>query len=194
MYNFTKKNLLENPEKYFYTSFLGRKFISYYFDDREKKLIFLKDKIIKNQNNLKISSIKSYINKFHVSLRQNSLEIDTQSFLLNILNEKEFNDHYFDLILNRFEVTKKIYLKYSKQKFKGHGVHNKLLVYLFFGFVLSEKYSNSKNLVYLNSLIKIVDIISSQKKINGINELTGSVLLIEKELYHINALMKNNNL
>ena len=126
----------------------------------------------------------------------NNNKIDTFSLFVKIINSKESipDSKFFDLLLQKFEVSKKIFNGYSFNKLKGIGNNNNPILYILFGFILIKMYNKSKNLVYLNSLLKIGDIISSQKTFKHSNEIIGSIILFEKELLLINSFMKENNL
>ena len=195
MYNFTKKNLIVNKENYFYTDFFGKDFISYYLEDREKQLIFLKSQLSKKKINFKLF-MNNCENEIIFLKNNNNNKIDTFSLFVKIINSKESipDSKFFDLLLQKFEVSKKIFNGYSFNKLKGIGNNNNPILYILFGFILIKMYNKSKNLVYLNSLLKIGDIISSQKTFKHSNEIIGSIILFEKELLLINSFMKENNL
>jgi hypothetical protein len=87
---------------------------------------------------------------------------------INNFNDNTFKDFKkLNLLLKRFEVTRKIYEGYDesfrptdkKINFKD------IDLYTLFSFVLVKAYKSSKKLYYLNSLLKVNDIILSNEEV-----------------------------
>jgi hypothetical protein len=95
----------------------------------------------------------------------------TRDLFLSWINN--FNDNTFkdfkklNLLLKRFEVTRKIYAEYNESfRPTDKNVNFKNIdLYILFSVVLVKAYKNSKKLYYLNSLLKVNDIILSNEEV-----------------------------
>lgn len=176
MYNYTSKNLLVYPEKYFYTSFEGQKFIDAYFKSRT---IFLEGFHGENQD------LSSWIE--HLNLPNNINEVSTCHILHDFLITKQKKE-LIDVLQRKFEVTKKIYDFYDLKSFRPIEKKSNILNYILFGVVLINLYEESRFMGYLNSLLKINDIIISQE-VKEVAEFTSVIReIICKELEFIKEL------
>ena len=170
MYKYTSKNLLENPEKYFYTSFLGHKFIDSYIASRT---IFLKNLKPENQD------LSTWIEGLNLS---NSTEvISTGYILLNYLKTNKKND-FIKVLFKKFEVSKKIHSSYDLKSYRPIKKNGNILNYILFGIVLIKLYEESRFMGYLNSLLKINDIIISQDTEQVLKYCPALKTIITKEL------------
>lgn len=203
MYKYTKKNLLKDPEKYMYSEFHGSKFIDSYVSNRKdimEKLnknkfelsldisdINLSELFISFIKNKKISK-KSLVNLEIVKINDKE-NIDSKKLMkiLIIKNIIKKNDNlektYVDFFVQRFEVSKKIYPFYdSINSKKGEGSNDLPLMYWLFSLLLTVVYLNSKNLKYLNCLLKVNDLICSldEKLINKFPPESLSIILSQE--------------
>ena len=170
MYNYTSKNLLENPEKYFYSSFIGKEFIESYIKTRT---VFLK--------NLKCENIDLITWLKELNLSNNPDKIFTGYILFNYLKSNKKND-FINILFKKFEVSKKIHCTYDLKTLRPIGNNINILNYILFGLVLIKLYEESRFIGYLNSLLKISDIIISQD-INEILKYSIALnIIIKKEL------------
>ena len=100
-------------------------------------------------------------NIFLGQLVKTSILLDTLfgSILLDVnnINNKIWLDH----LVHRFEVTKKLYEEYLPGFRKGRGHNNLIKLYWLFALVLSIYYSETYQIKYLNTLIKVCDLITS---------------------------------
>ena len=196
IYNYTEKNLLEYPESYFYSKFNGVLFLESYYSKRHQKLAALGSDLIINS---KFEKLKiEIISKFKILYSKNNkdnLFFYTPDFLLNILNDNNQDlNKKFNKIIQKFEITKKIYNKYEIDTFKGTGYNKNLDMYILFGICLIDFYHKTKNLVYLNSILKLSDILCSQIKTDSSLICIGTIYIIKNELYLINQLLNKNNI
>tara|TARA_Y100000591_G_C21854904_1_gene714596 strand:+ start:12928 stop:13656 length:729 start_codon:yes stop_codon:yes gene_type:complete len=235
-YKYNKINLFDNPEKYMYTKFEGKKFITSYiqnrlrilnslrnsdwhsekFEDSFKKCSYILHEYFNNKcidilpdySNLIIEmSISSDIKDFKIETLKDYEPIDifnldkkveTKPLLRNLyyssLTTNDFKDIdkvWLDKLVQRFEVTKKLYSEYLPGFRKGIGEYREIEFYWFLGMILAISISKSNNLNYLNTLIKICDLITSQSLNTLANELTFAkiYILISSEVLFLNNLM-----
>ncbi|MDA3892342.1 MAG: adenylyl-sulfate kinase [Salinivirgaceae bacterium] len=162
-YGYTLNNLLERPHKYQYSKFEGVKMFEKFRTDRSLCIDFLNNRLqrLKN-NNLEAVEIvyKEHINENNLVLRD---------FLFHLYNsdrkEMDKEESIIELIIKRFEVSKKLHLTYDKNEIrKSSKQFGDLLNYPLFSLVLQKYYNNTgsqQKLVYLNAILKVNDIISS---------------------------------
>ena len=185
-YSYTRNNLLINPNKYQYSKYEGKAFFQKFIDDRESTNSFLVARLEKfklsNFPDLTIDSITHKI--------KNSLIL--RDYLLNLLegNKKNLDKNFsiIKVLIQRFEVSKKLYISYDSDRIrKNTQDYSELLNYPLFSLVLQKYYefegSEEKRLVYLNAILKNNDIISSIKgDIITPNEIKYSIRAINGEL------------
>ena len=196
MYKYTENNLLENPENYFYSKFKGKSFLRSFLLKRKEKLSKIKKKIPENYNSQiskdKILSI--LIENFE--FKKSNSSINTIDFLFKKLYKKKSID--IDIILNRiiqkFEVSKKISDLYKIEDLKPIGNNKNIKVYILFGICLINLYEISKKLKYLNSILKLSDILCSLTEESSLTVNYGSAYIIEKEIYYIDDILSKNNI
>ena len=196
IYNYTENDLLEYPESYFYSKFYGVLFLESYFSKRLEKLSNLGSDLIINSKFEKLKiEITSKIKILYSKNNKDDLFFYTSDFLLNILNDNNQDlNKKFNKIIQKFEITKKIYDKYQIDSFKGIGYNKNLDIYILFGICLIDFYHKTKNLVYLNSILKLSDILCSQIKTDSSLISSGTIYIIKNELYLINKLLNKNNI
>lgn len=196
IYNYTENDLLEYPESYFYSKFNGVLFLESYYSKRFEKLSTLGSDLIINSKFEKLKiEITSKIKILYSKNNKDNSFFYTSDFLLNILNDNNQNlNEKFYKIIQKFEITKKIYDKYQIDSFKGIGYNKNLDIYILFGICLIDFYHKTKNLVYLNSILKLSDILCSQIKTDSSLISSGTIYIIKNELYVINKLLNKNNI
>ena len=194
MYKYSQVNLLEKPEKYFYSKYQGVGFLKDYVSSREKILEFTKKFKNKNKDFLNISQ---WVKTFGETsgLRENN-KLISQDFFKETLIIEDFskNAERINVILKRFEVSKKVYEFYSLPEIKGSGNNSDPISYILFGLVLVQFYKLSKKLFYLNAIIKVCDILSSDIEIEGSGVIEGLNILINEELILIKGLINKENI
>lgn len=170
MYKYTSKNLLENPEKYFYTPFLGQKFIDSYIASRT---VFLKN--LKHEN----QDLNTWIQGLNLS--NNTDVISTGYVLWNYLKTNK-KDDFINVLFKKFEVSKKIHSSYDLKSYRPIKKNGNILNYILFGIVLIKLYEENRFMGYLNSLLKINDIIISQDTEHVLKYSPALKTIITKEL------------
>jgi len=161
IYKYIDINTPKAKINYSYSKYGGELFLSSYFNLR-KDVIFDERKAwapILNINSTVTSELM--FNKWINDLQKNF----------------QFDRKELNLLLKRFEVTKKVFENYDqnyrpvdKLKFLN------LRLYVLFSFILSLTYKKYGNLQYLNSLLKVNDINISN--INKLDEETKNILYL----------------
>ena len=121
---------------------------------------------------------------------------NTFNFLFSKLNQKKIDksDKIFNRLIQKFEISKKINDLYSNGDLKPIGNNRSIEIYILFGICLIQYYELTNNLKYLNSILKLADILCSVKNNNSLIFSLGSVFIIEKELYFIKHLLNKNQI
>jgi len=124
---------------------------------------WLADNVLSPKGNSGLSRKREILESF--SLDRN---VETMSLLISlfrcILSNLEYSPlgkMWMDRLVQRFEVTKKIYEGYKPGFIKGEGKSERLILYALFAMVLSIYYYKNNNLKYLNTLLKINDTLIS---------------------------------
>ncbi len=162
-YIYGSKNLLNFPNTYQYSEYQGSEFLKIFMDYRKLKLKFFKERFKKiNSQNYKIVKLKDREYK-------NKKDLILKNFLIYLYNldldkiVKYQNSIY--IIIKRFEVTKKLYLTYDLENYtKTSSKYDEYLNYPLFSLVLQKYFritNNQQKLVFLNTILKVNDIISS---------------------------------
>ena len=103
---------------------------------------------------------------------------------------------YVDTLLQRFEVTKRLYEYYNKGLRNGSGNYNDVSFYWQFTIILSITYIHTNNLKYLNTVLKISDLILSLPLDHNIKFVSYSALqvAIGIEMKFIKNLLKEKKI
>lgn len=189
MYQYSNGNLLENPQKYQKTPFLGNFFLESYLSSRENYA-----KNLQSKSDKKIT-VKEFIQKFEqtenpqkiINAEKFSLEKLLRSILIyNNNSQNDFPEHDFiiDIFLKKFEVRKKLFTEYNSKFQEQTDNFKNLKNYIYFSLLCLMNYNKTKNLKFLNVVLKLNDTICSQiEKINEDEEIVffKYVLLNEKK-------------
>jgi len=158
-YRYCDRNLLENPEKYNFAKFQGKDFLIDYFNFRQKQIKKIESKININLN------IDKIISELEVKKDSEQGIFLLENFLIEILVGKNRNEEInldIDKFLKKFEVKKKIAESYTINFIENDTEYGNLKNYLLLGFLVSLRYNETKNLKYLNVLLKINDMLITQ--------------------------------
>ncbi|MBZ9786729.1 hypothetical protein LB456_04595 [Psychroflexus sp. CAK57W] len=184
-YKYLKSDAPNEKINYSYSSFHGQEFIDAYRRTR-------KGFITKKQLPSIYDSISSQL-----SLNWTNGYLETEAifdfWLIRLIEDKEWIDSEINLLIKRFEVTKKIYTTYKEDmrpidKTSYHDVVN----YAKFGLVLAKMYKNTNYFPALNALIKISDIILSNEKFYGKKNNLYVQSVIREEFELVNNLIAKN--
>ena len=185
MYDITSQNLLDNPEKYQRFPFLGMEFITDYI--KKRTTIINNNKNINQKSILEFSDIiipKNKLLKENIITNQKLYEIYTK-----ILDDNEFEDE-LNKFIKKFEIKRKIYEEYSNDMKTGIGSFYKLNNYLILSLCNLLAYEKKENLKYLNTVLKLNDVICSTLNLLNNNEESNQLLVyvLKKEIEYVNKL------
>ena len=147
---------------------------------------------------IKVDTSNSYniapLSSFSTDSMINSQDL-LEALLSSQINKDDENliKVWLDLLVQRFEVTKKLYESYPIDFRKGKGKSNIVHLYEMFAFSLTMFYSSTKNLKYLSALLKVTDLLCSLEREtlnNNINAHCFSLVLLI-EVLSIKSLSKN---
>jgi methionyl-tRNA formyltransferase len=173
-YKYSRGNLIDERNTYFYTPYLGLPFIDAWRKDRKK-------------------TIKNLAPLCEPPIPMEVLDDDSSGFALlervyaDIVSSNFENK--LSLLIQRFEVGKRIYKNYDMdlRPLDRSQCHD-LSLYLRFAEILDEAYACSEKLKYLNPFLKVLDtLIAFQADLVG-NQEGRLSRLIERELQYIKTL------
>tara|TARA_B100001057_G_C22830922_1_gene943371 strand:+ start:249 stop:1358 length:1110 start_codon:yes stop_codon:yes gene_type:complete len=168
-YSYTKTDLLEKPHKYQYSLYEGEVFFIKYLKDRNNSISFLNDRFDKLKMNNYIFSGVNYSANY---IKDDSIILKNYLFFLlneNKISEQKNHLNILSTIIKRFEVSKKLHNSYDIFELrKNNEEYDNILNYALFSLVLQKVFFSSEKeehkMIYLNSILKLNDILSSVVK------------------------------
>jgi hypothetical protein len=127
-----------------------------------------------------------------------SNKVNSEDLLISLINnqinkkDKELIKFWLDLLIQRFEVTKKIYKNYQVGFRKGEGGNDNVQLYWMFALSLVLYFHATKKIKYLNTLLKVSDLLCSldDKSLSQSIPSQGLSLVLLFELLSIKFLSK----
>ena len=128
-------------------------------------------------------------------------QIYSSNLLSSLINSQLTHDDnslikfWLDLLVQRFEVTKKIYESYPHSFRNGEGKYNTVQLYWMFALSLMLFYCKTKNIKYLSTTLKVSDLLCSLDK-NLLNDEIppqGLSIILLVELLNVKLLSRNIN-
>jgi len=176
LYKYTSKNLLDFKENYHYSTFLGKEFLKDFIKSRELYLKKIQNKGSGNLSNWLDNFLKQVINK------------DSTSYLLSRFIKNNENREFVIKLHKKFEVSKRVYVFYNLNNMKPISLNIEILNFILLGLSLLKLYEESGFLGYLNSILKLNDIICSipAKENSLFSEAIEN--LVKSEILHIRNL------
>ncbi len=192
-YGYTEKDLLDHPQKYQHSIFEGKSFISAYLNSRKN----INKKI---QNNATIISVSDTLDLLSIPYTETSIrKIDgffTEEFLIDFLQDNRIQKNKIQIIeklLKIFEIKKKIYSAYDFRIDKHSNDFSSLRNYILFSIICNKIFQMNKNLKFLNTTLKVNDIICSKiNSISDVNDLSLTYNAIKFELQQFEKLLEKN--
>ena len=160
-YDYINQNSPGEKINYSYSKFKGYEFLEYYKENRISVVNTLKKKKFKLINpNFKTSYV-----------------------LLDWI-KKGVNKHQLDMLIKRFEVTKRIYSEYDEsfRPLNKSTSFTHFECYLFFAYFLLTENKRKFRLQNVNCLLKVNDILISNKKLLSHEEITFLSFCLLEEL------------
>lgn len=179
-YRCTSDNRLDTPITYAYAEFGGSEFLAAYVRDREQAMA----RVGQALQNLPAAEVAQLLRREFVSQSSglpngscngaailNTLQIEQaidSAQLLDCLLTAQLADArepavtpWLDRLVQRFEVTKKLYARYESGFRKGEGDAGRVALYLTLALVLCLRYHADGQLKYLNTVLKLTDLLCS---------------------------------
>lgn len=188
IYPYIQKNLLEKPEKYQMTPFFGFSFLSSYLDSRKS---FLENNI----DELEISELTDLLfnNSSVNNFKRNFVTFNLFSTILKFFLNENFDSNMISLVnifIKKFEIRKKFFTEYNSEMKEISTNYSEIKNYILFSIICETLFLHTDNLKYLNTSLKLNDLVCSQNKI--LNKVEKSLLKfsINKELESIKFLSK----
>ena len=192
-YRYCDNDLLENAQNYQMSEFRGANFLESFIEFREESLKkFITDKSISLQADLMTKLNLGDYNAYDVTKLHEYESESILSWILFDLFDKDKNlvaDNLITMFIKKFEIKKKIYSEYSKEFKETSKNFVVLRNYLLLSIICLIKYQRTSNLKFLNTTLKINDILCSQN--NSIDNLIDSELFVyalDKEIQNIKQL------
>ena len=191
-YIYSKGDLLETSQKYQLSPFHGSDFLNSYKIERESILNKLDTKITRKI--ILSELIKILLPPENIISEKQITKFVTETLLITFLNKLQLtpNDKIIlSKLLKSFEIKKKIFTEYDFNQNTFSTDYKNLRNYILFSLLCSKEFKDSQNLKFLNTVLKLNDIISS--KINHISnnyDLLLAFNAIDLELIGINTLNK----
>lgn len=197
-YTYTEIDLLKSPQKYQQSEFHGKEFLLAFRHSRENIQNSISKRIPIEQATFYggLSSgqeIDEAVNLFDIKNSRYNTEVFLRYFL------KNYTEHnmpkFIEKLLKSFEVNKKIFSDYDSKTLNHSENFSIMLNYALFSIVCAKIFETTKNLKFLNTLLKLNDILCSR-----INSIDDSVTLlyiyhaISYELDFVNDLLKNKGI
>ena len=195
MYEYTKRDLLNYPESYQMSPFIGKKFLHFYKQARKSIMQSIKKRRFTPYSFDEILSTLKLQNSF--ILKKNMKRIKTEDFLIKILRKIvkssiSKNDNYLlDRMIKKFEVKKKISIYFDNHLKELSTNYSNIRNYILLSEICLQQYTKTSNLRYLNVSLKLNDTISSQIK-RDFDKLNYSLflLILKTEIQKILELCK----
>lgn len=173
-YVYSRGNLIEERNTYFYTPYLGTPFISAWRMERDKSI-------------KKLGAPCEPPAPAEVQNSDGSGFALLESLYADIISSNF--DNNLSLLIQRFEVGKRIYKNYDKNlRAIDRAQCHDLSLYLRFAEILDEAYTRSGKLNYLNPFLKIIDTLIALQ--DNLDAPQGGRLsrLIDRELQYVDKL------
>jgi len=191
-YNYTNENLLTKPQKYHLSLFFGLEFLSAYVENRRKKIInFPKTSILIEEELIAKLNLKYYENYGTKKLSKYESTSLLSWILFHLITSADniILEYYITLLVKKFEIKKRIHSVYSNELKELSDDFTILHNYLLLSLICIIKYERTLNLKFLNTALKINDVLCSQTNqvINSI-DTDSFVYSLEKEISCIKQL------
>ena len=191
IYQYSERNLLENKQKYQMTPFEGKEFLTAY--ERTRKIL-MKQKCDENEF---LDIIESLYKINHKEKSDDDTKFYSEYEFLSIIikgknNLKKEDETTIEKFVKIFEVKKRIFDTYLINLERNYSDnYTNLRNYILFAIICLKKYETTDNLKFLNSVLKLNDIIcSASGLISDENDLKLFQYVIEKELDFVKELQK----
>lgn len=176
VYPYASGDLLENRNTYFYSEYLGERFMDAWRRQRTEAVA-----------RLEVGEIAGQPDPQTESPADRLLETLLTEFTAGKVSEQ--SRKLLDALLQRFEVTKRLHGEYDAG-FRPADLadYRKMERYVRFGEVLDAAYGATASLPYLNALIKCLDTLTALHQRLDARQRKRVILLIGREAWHVGRL------
>jgi len=189
-YKYSKKDLFKFPEKYQMTPFQNLEFLNTYIKSRKFNLKTINQNINEIKNFDDISYKIEETNYENYNKKNINTEKLLKFLILEIIKKSSKEEILLNKIIKKFEIKKKIYESYNLEFKENTKKYSNLKNYILLSIICLFKFKKTKNLKFLNTSLKLNDLISSQiKKLNILEDISLYSFVIKKELEIIKILM-----
>ena len=162
-YTYTCTNRLVTKENYQYTPWHGSRFVTDYFENRKNYLKTLEVSEYSQEHirQIELVSKEYYLRgtyKSSITIKLLSLLISTD---INNGDKDNLDSEFLEKLLQKFEVTKRIYSDYDNNFKPISKNYTEIINYTLFSIILLLKQQKSLTYRYLNSALKLNDLIIS---------------------------------
>jgi hypothetical protein len=192
-YSYAARDRLAEPHAYMYTAFEGTALLRDYFDDRARALGAWRGRpqgehpdavlIERVAGSGKAGHARPSPCRFDPSSR-----IDTLALLLDLADAAVWGPdaaraRWVERLMQRFEVTKKLYRAYEPGFRKGAGGFDSGRLYWLFALVLVLRHRENGDPRFLNCLLKVGDLLCSLREASVLAEIppAGAALVLAEE-------------
>ena len=175
------------------TPFENLEFLEIYKKTREENLKKIKKNTIENFNDV-LNKISFHQEQdFYNKIRKNNIETEKlfKFLYVDLINNNKINDEFLEILIKKFEIKKRIFESYDYEFKENTKKFEMMKNYILLSLICLLKYEKTRNLKFLNTSLKLNDIISS--KINELKDNEDLLLysfIIKKELEKISSLCK----
>ena len=178
-YPYSEHNRFDDPNNYMYTPFGGVQFLDAYFANRSNAIVTLK----KIASNSSASSVDVCDCSTHTQL----IEIQQQMHC----EDRDIALERLEKYIRRFEVAKRLRNEYPVRDSSDLAPIN---THILFYSMLMDAYADYHDIRYFNVMLKVGDSLISTIEVIDLNiDHQHLLLLIEKEVRAVQALMKKMN-
>ena len=195
-YEYSSHNLLETPQKYKMTPFQGSQFLEQYKESRRLAIELIRDKvstITLDQATTQMQQDFKHPLEIINASKFSTKKLFESIFLIVIRDKDDVNvTNIINRFVKKFEVKKRIFSFYNQEIKEVSNDYKIIDNYILLASICVLEYKKTRNLKYLNVLLKLNDTICSQ--IGLITEnITGFLCLfvLKSELDYILDLIKN---
>ena len=189
VYPYYNGDLLKNPQTYQMTPYGGENFLRSYQKHRQdfinnitKNKVFQPIKEIITALNLKV--YEDYIKNYNLEIIDSTKLLYSILFYLKTKKEIPTINNLINNVIKKFEIKKRIYSTYDKKFKETSSNFSNLRNYLLLSLICLVKYEETFNLKFLNTLLKINDIICSKEELLS-DDIPLSIYVLENELTHV---------
>jgi hypothetical protein len=150
-----------------------------------------------NNDNKELIEMNKLMSNISIDRPVKTAKLLTGLFSSMVINpHNNINKIWLDHLVQRFEVTKKIYVEYQPGFRKGLGSNNSIELYWLFALDLSIYYVQTNKIKYLSTMLKVCDLITSLpfKDISQDIPQCGLDLILSSEVIFVQILLKTGGI